>query len=187
MFLKILAFASWSLLRPLLDRFWTRFGFPNRTKSAPTGLRNRSQKWLQKWLHLKSIFDWFFVDFGDENGAKIDQKSITKAIKNKMRFWMDLGSLLERFWSDFGLKLGAKLGPSWDQNPSKIDVEKRWNQDGHRELWKVRILNQSGASELLKVKKNEKIRPAICVWSQLGPNLEPKTLQKCSQVCWKST
>ena len=77
-----------------------------------------------------------------------------------MRFWMDFGGLLGRLWSDFGPKLGAKLRPSWDQNPSKIDVEKKWNQDGHLELLKVKILGQSGASELLKVKnksQNENI------------------------------
>ena len=35
MILRIVAFASWSLLRPILDRFWFDFGPPNRSKIGP--------------------------------------------------------------------------------------------------------------------------------------------------------
>ena len=40
-FLKIFAFASLSLLRPILDRFWLHFGTQNRFKIGPETVRKR--------------------------------------------------------------------------------------------------------------------------------------------------
>ena len=63
-----------------------------------------------------------------------------------------------------GWILGWIWGPSWGQVGTKIDqkskLKKACNKDDVRELLNVKILGQSGAWELLNVKKNEKIRPA---------------------------
>ena len=60
-----------------------------------------------------------------------------------------------------GWILGWIWGPSWGQVGAKIDqkskLKKACNKDGDRELLNVKILGQSGAWELLKVKKSEKI------------------------------
>ena len=60
-----------------------------------------------------------------------------------------------------GWILGWIWGPSWGQVGTKIDqkskLKKACNKDGDRELLNVKILGQSGAWELLKVKKSEKI------------------------------
>ena len=64
-----------------------------------------------------------------------------------------------------GWILGWIWGPSWGQVGTKIDqkskLKKACNKDDVRELLNVKILGQSGAWELLKVKKSEKIRPHI--------------------------
>ena len=62
-----------------------------------------------------------------------------------------------------GWVLGWIWGPSWGQVGAKIDqkskLKKACNKDDVRELLNVKILGQSGAWELLKVKKSEKNRP----------------------------
>ena len=98
---------------------------------------------------LGLIFDRFLVDFGIENRWKIDEKSIKKQIKNKMRFGIDFWWLLGGFWEGFGGQVGTKI----DQ---KSKLKKACNKDDVRELLNVKILGQSGAWELLKVKKSEK-------------------------------
>ena len=59
-----------------------------------------------------------------------------------------------------GWILGWIWGPSWGQVGAKIDqkskLKKACNKDDVRELLNVKILGQSGAWELLKVKKSEK-------------------------------
>ena len=59
-----------------------------------------------------------------------------------------------------GWVLGWNWGPSWGQVGSKIDqkskLKKACNKDDVRELLNVKILGQSGAWELLKVKKVKK-------------------------------
>jgi len=59
-----------------------------------------------------------------------------------------------------GWVLGGIWGPSWGQVGAKIDqkskLKKACNKDDVRELLNVKILGQSGAWELLKVKKSEK-------------------------------
>ena len=56
-----------------------------------------------------------------------------------------------------GWVLGWIWAPSWGQVGAKIDQKskskKACNKDGDRELLNVKILGQSGAWELLKVKK----------------------------------
>ena len=63
-----------------------------------------------------------------------------------------------------GWVLGGIWGPSWGQVGTKIDQKSKLknacNKDDVRELLNVKILGQSGAWELLKVKGSEKIRPA---------------------------
>ena len=65
-----------------------------------------------------------------------------------------------------GWVLGWIWGPSWGQVGTKIDqkskLKKACNKDGDRELLNVKILGQSGAWELLKVKKSEK-NPTVIV------------------------
>ena len=60
-----------------------------------------------------------------------------------------------------GWVLGGIWGPSWDQVGAKIDqkskLKQACNKDNVWELLNVKILGQSGAWELLKVKKSEKI------------------------------
>ena len=55
--------------------------------------------------------------------SKIDAKSMKNRSKNRSKIRCDLGSIFGASWVGFGRDLGAKLGPSWDQNRSKIGVE----------------------------------------------------------------
>ena len=59
-----------------------------------------------------------------------------------------------------GWILGWIWGPSWGQVGTKIDqkskLKQACNKDDVRELLNVKILGQSGAWELLNVKKSEK-------------------------------
>ena len=61
-----------------------------------------------------------------------------------------------------GWVLGWICGASWGQVGAKIDqkskLKKACNKDGDRELLNVKILGQSGAWELLNVKKYRKFR-----------------------------
>ena len=57
-------------------------------------------------------------------GSKIDEKSMKNLSKKRSKIRCDLGSIFGGSWVGFGVDLGAKLGPSWDQNRSKIEVEK---------------------------------------------------------------
>ena len=61
-------------------------------------------------------------------GSKIDANLIKNRSKNKSKIRCDLGSIFGGSWVGFGRDLGAKLGPSWDQNRSKIEVEKSMQQ-----------------------------------------------------------
>ena len=77
-----------------------------------------------------------------------------------------------------GWVLGWIWGPRWSQVGAKIDqkskLKKACNKDDVRELLNVKILGQSGAWELSKVKKVKKIRPAAvrgcAVGSMRGPH-----------------
>ena len=64
-----------------------------------------------------------------------------------------------------GWILGWIWGPSWGQVGTKIDqkskLKKACNKDDVWELLNVKILGQSGAWELLKVKKSEKYQTPI--------------------------
>ena len=68
------------------------------------------------------------MDFWLILGSKIDEKSMKNRSKNRSKIRCDLGSIFDGSWVDFGVDLGAKLGPSWDQNRSKIEVEKSMQQ-----------------------------------------------------------
>ena len=61
-----------------------------------------------------------------------------------------------------GWVLGWIWGPSWGQVGAKIDqkskLKKACNKDDVRELLNVKILGQSGAWELLNVRKSAKFR-----------------------------
>ena len=74
-----------------------------------------------------------------------------------------------------GWVLGWIWGPSWGQVGTKIDqkskLKKACNKDDVRELLNVKILGQSGAWELLKVKKSEKI-PTSRVHDMAGGEYE---------------
>ena len=61
-------------------------------------------------------------------GSKIDEKSMKNRSKKRSKIRCDLGLIFGGSWVDFGMDLGAKLGPSWDQNRSKIGVEKNMQQ-----------------------------------------------------------
>ena len=61
-------------------------------------------------------------------GSKIDAKLMKNRSKNRSKIRCDLGSIFDGSWVGFGVDLGAKLGPSWDQNRSKIEVEKSMQQ-----------------------------------------------------------
>ena len=78
------------------------------------------------------------IDFWLILASKIDEKSIPNQSKNRSKIRCDLGSIFGGSWVDFGLDLGAKLGPSWDQNRSKIEVEKSMQLN-------VKIVSQNDA------------------------------------------
>ena len=68
------------------------------------------------------------MDFWLILGSKIDEKSMKNQSKNTSKIRCDLESIFDGSWVDFGMDLGAKLVPSWDQNRSKIEVEKSMQQ-----------------------------------------------------------
>ena len=76
------------------------------------------------------------IDFWLILASKIDEKSMKNRSKNRSKIRCDLGSIFDGSWVDFGVDLGAKLGPSWDQNRSKIEVEKSMQLN-------VKILNKN--------------------------------------------
>ena len=121
MILRIVAFASWSLLRPILDRFWFDFGPPNRSKigpkRAPKGVGNH---W-RSCMPSRTSKNRFFGQHGPnmtptwpprrpQIGAKIGQKSVQKRPRGPSRprnwcwddFFIDFGSILDRVWADVG-------------------------------------------------------------------------------------
>ena len=65
-----------------------------------------------------------------------------------------------------GWVLGWIWAPSWGQVGTKIDqkskLKKACNKDDVQELLNVKFLGQSGAWELLNVKKSEKNQTARC-------------------------
>ena len=48
-FFDIFAFASWSFLRPILDRFWFHFGNQNRSKIGPDTVKKRIKLHCRLW------------------------------------------------------------------------------------------------------------------------------------------
>ena len=84
------------------------------------------------------------MDFWVILGSKIDEKSIKNRSKNRSKIRCDLGSIFGGSWVDFGVDLGAKLGPSWDQNRSKIEVEKSMQLN-------VKILSQNDAKMKISI------------------------------------
>ena len=78
------------------------------------------------------------IDFWLILASKIDGKSMKNRSKNRSKIRCDLGSIFGGSWVGFGVDLGAKLGPSWDQNRSKIEVEKSMQLN-------VKILSQNDA------------------------------------------
>ena len=135
--LKILAFASWSLLVPILDQFWFHFGTQNPTKSVPRGLQNRSKKWSKNMLSLGSIFWRFWDNFGSQLGGprgsnesgfrgQVGSRSHLGAqmaprphpiqarfLVDLDRFLVDFGSILGRFWVDLRVDVGRFLSGGW--------------------------------------------------------------------------
>ena len=77
-------------------------------------------------------------------GSKINEKSMKNPSKNISKIRCDLGSIFGGSWVDFGVDLGAKLGPSWDQNQSKIEVEKSMQLN-------VKILSQNDAKMKISI------------------------------------
>ena len=89
------------------------------------------------------------MDFWLILGSKIDEKSMKNRSKNRSKIRCDLGSIFDGSWVDFGVDLGAKLGPSWNQNQSKIEVEKSVQQRCDfepKKLKNVKIFRRAGLS-----------------------------------------
>ena len=84
-------------------------------------------------------------------GSKIDAKLIKNRSKNRSKIRCDLGSIFDGSWVDFGVDLGAKLGPSWDQNRSKIEVEKSMQLN-------VKILSQNDAKMKISIESRWLVR-----------------------------
>ena len=124
MVFDMFAFAAWSLLEPILDRFWLHFGLPNRLKIAPesilNGIKLQCRFWTPSGTVEESISEpaWPQIDpnltpkttpNGTQIGSKIGPKTVPVARSPPKpilgRFWADLGSILDRFWADFGSTL----------------------------------------------------------------------------------
>ena len=120
MILKIFAFASWSLLRHILDRFWFDFGSQNRSKIGPKRVPKGVGNLDRFWMPSGSFKNHFFGKHGPnmtptcpprrpQVGAKIGSKSVQKRPRGPSRpwswFWHDFSSILNRFWADVGSNL----------------------------------------------------------------------------------
>ena len=116
-FLKIFAFTSWSLLRPILDRFWLHFASPNRPKIGPETVQtsikfpcrfcapsrtsknrfdgqhgpNMAPTWLPRWAQV-----------GSKMASEPNQKRPRKRRWSLNWFWTDFGPIWDRFWIDLG-------------------------------------------------------------------------------------
>ena len=121
MILRIFAFASWSLLKPILDRFWFDFGPQSRSKIDPKRVPKGVGNHGRFCMPLGTSKNQFFGQHGPnmtptwpprrpQVGAKIGQKFVQKRPRGPSRprswFWDDFSSILCRFWIDFGQMLG---------------------------------------------------------------------------------
>ena len=113
MILWIFAFASWSLLRPILDRFWFDFGSQNRSKigpkKVPKGVGNHGRFCMPSGTFKNLFFGQHGPNLAPKTGPKSDKKSIPKAIKFGVAFEVDF----PQFWSIFGPKRsqnGTEIG-----------------------------------------------------------------------------
>ena len=121
MILRIFAFASWSLLRPILDRFWFDFGPPNRSKigpkRVPKGVGNHGRFWTPSRTSKNQVFDQHDPNFTPtwppngqvfwglgtsflEPGAPFFHPGPPTTAWPP--FCSDFGSILDRFWTVFG-------------------------------------------------------------------------------------
>ena len=97
----IFAFASWSLLRSILDQFRTHFGPPKSDQNRP------------------------------QEGSEIDPKNVNQNCCVWDRYWVDFGPILDPNLGGqggptnqvFGVKSAprATQKPKWPQDPSKIE------------------------------------------------------------------
>ncbi len=72
---------------------------------------------------FEKVFN-FGIDFGNDFLSILHQKSTQNRSKNQPKsdviFDLILKSIFGGSWMEFGVDLEAKLGPSWNQNRSKI-------------------------------------------------------------------
>ena len=122
MILRIFEFASWSLLKPILDRFWFDFGSPNRSKidpkSAPNHLKPHARFWTPSRTTKNQVFDqhdpnlapkwapqrYVFGGFWEPEMDLEHPKAPTTA---SFQFWTDLGPILDQIWTDLGTILNG--------------------------------------------------------------------------------
>ena len=112
----IFAFASWSLLSSLLDRFWFHFGPPNRTKIDPKRALKSIPKMLTKMVafgtDLGSILVRFWTPTWGAKGVQRIRFSGSSRLQephrspngpktpSKIEFWwfgVAFGSIFDRF------------------------------------------------------------------------------------------
>ena len=121
-FLKIFAFTSWSLLRPILDRFWLHFASPNRPKIGPETVQTSIKfpcRFCAPSRTSKNRFDgqhgpnmaptWppRWAQVGSKMASEPNQKRPRKRRWSLNWFWTDFGPIWNRFWID--------LEPIWDR------------------------------------------------------------------------
>ena len=121
MILRIVAFASWSLLRPILDRFWFDFGAQNRSeigpKRAPKGVGNHGRFCMPSGTSKNHFFGQHGPNLApkmapgwSQNGSKIGPKRVSEAklVPEPIldRFLIDFGSIFGKIFVSVGMIFG---------------------------------------------------------------------------------
>ena len=132
MVFDIFAFAAWSLLEPILDRFWLHFGLPNRLKIDPKSVLNGIKLQCRFWTPSGTVEEsisapaWPQIDpnltpkttpdgiqrrvpspwsdWRTSQNRTRNRSSINLALRSRSRTIFDPN--LGRFWVDFGLIFG---------------------------------------------------------------------------------
>ena len=107
---RIVAFASWSFLRPMLDRFWIDFGFQNRAKIGPKRVPNGVGNHCRFCMPSGTSKNRFFGQHGpnlapkmapswSQDGTKIGPKRVSEAAS-------ETRSILDPSWDHLGTHFG---------------------------------------------------------------------------------
>ena len=119
---------SWSLLTPMLDRFWVDFGAQNRSKTDQKSVPKGVQHHVRFWTPSRTSKNRFLSQHGPnmarscpprraQVGAKMGSKSVPKRSwkrsRFRSRFWTDFGPILDRCLIDFGTIFGWFWGWIW--------------------------------------------------------------------------